>query len=126
MKGFWGRKIGMTQLFGADRTVIPVTALNLSDWKVIRQKTSERDGYNAVIVGLVRESYRDKEASDAWLKEPRKYFKIIREIPVAEGVSFTLGDTTAVEELFSELTKELHAKQEIKQPSLDKSQVKES
>jgi len=102
MKGFWGKKIGMTQLFGANRVVVPVTALDLSDWKVIRQKTAERDGYNAVVVGLVRDAYKDEAASEAWLKEPKKYFKMIREIPVDEEVSVTVGDTTPLEELFAE------------------------
>ena len=92
----------MTQLFGANRVVVPVTALDLSDWKVIRQKTAERDGYNAVVVGLVRDAYKDEAASEAWLKEPKKYFKMIREIPVDEEVSVTVGDTTPLEELFAE------------------------
>ena len=107
MKGFWGKKIGMTQLFGADRKVIPVTALDLSDWKVIRYKTHARDGYDAVVVGFVRNAYKGKEVSEEWFKKPKKYFQIIREIPVEarvedEEVSFKPGDTANIEELFTQ------------------------
>ncbi len=50
-KGIWGKKIGMTQVFENDK-VVPVTAIDVSNWVVTNIKTKERDGYNAIQVGL--------------------------------------------------------------------------
>ena len=65
MKGIIGKKIGMTQLFRADGTLVPVTAINVGHWRVVGLKTVERDGYAALCVGLPiarlenREFYRE-------------------------------------------------------------------
>ena len=53
---FWGKKIGMTQLFVGDK-VVPVTAIDVSSWIVTQVKTKERDGYEAVQIGLPRDRY---------------------------------------------------------------------
>ena len=55
INGFWGRKIGMTQVFTADNKVVPVTAVDASGWIVSQIKTQEKDGYNAIQVAYVRE-----------------------------------------------------------------------
>ena len=52
VSGAWGRKIGMTQLFKEDK-VIPVTAIDVSDWVVTGIKTEEKDGYNAIQIGKI-------------------------------------------------------------------------
>ncbi len=43
-----GRKIGMTQVFGEDGSVIPVTVLEVGPCPVVAVRTPERDGYKAV------------------------------------------------------------------------------
>jgi large subunit ribosomal protein L3 len=48
MSGLIGRKIGMTQVFKEDGTVIPVTVLALGPCPVVRAKTVATDGYDAV------------------------------------------------------------------------------
>jgi large subunit ribosomal protein L3 len=48
MPGLIGRKIGMTQVFQEDGTVVPVTVLALGPGPVVRAKTVARDGYDAV------------------------------------------------------------------------------
>jgi large subunit ribosomal protein L3 len=53
IQGFWGRKIGMTQVFSADNKVVPVTAVDASGWYVSQIKTMANDGYNAVQVALI-------------------------------------------------------------------------
>lgn len=47
-----GKKVGMTQIFLADGTCIPVTVIEAGPCKVIQKKTVESDGYNAVKVGF--------------------------------------------------------------------------
>jgi large subunit ribosomal protein L3 len=49
--GLIGRKVGMTQIFQADGTMIPVTAVSIEPNTVTRLRTVERDGYTAVQLG---------------------------------------------------------------------------
>ena len=57
MKTLLGKKIGMTQIFAEDGTVIPVTVVEAGPETVLQVKTVETDGYNAVQVG-----YEDQKA----------------------------------------------------------------
>lgn len=54
-KGLLGRKIGMTQIFGEDGKVIPVTVIEAGPCPVLSVRTVDRDGYSAVQLG-----FRDK------------------------------------------------------------------
>src|SRR5215469_6414337 len=47
-----GRKVGMTQVFGPNGTVIPVTVIEVGPCVVTQVKTVERDGYEAVQIGF--------------------------------------------------------------------------
>ena len=49
--GLIGRKIGMTQVFNDDGTMIPVSVLEITPNTVTRVRTPERDGYTAVQLG---------------------------------------------------------------------------
>lgn len=51
MIGLIGKKIGMTQVFDDDGTVVPVTVIQVEPNVVVGQRTAERDGYDAVVVG---------------------------------------------------------------------------
>ena len=62
--GILGRKIGMTQLFGDDGAVVPVTVVQAGPCLVVQKKTSDRDGYEAVQIGLV-DSRPDRRANRA-------------------------------------------------------------
>jgi large subunit ribosomal protein L3 len=55
MDGILGRKVGMTQIFVADGTVIPVTVIKAGPCLVVQRKTTDNDGYEAVQIGLVEE-----------------------------------------------------------------------
>lgn len=48
MAAIIGKKVGMTQLFQEDGTVIPVTVIEAGPCKVTAVRESERDGYAAV------------------------------------------------------------------------------
>lgn len=50
--GLIARKLGMSRLFGDDGTHVPVTVLEVGDCQVVAQKVQERDGYNALQLGL--------------------------------------------------------------------------
>ncbi|HTK11113.1 MAG TPA: 50S ribosomal protein L3 [Ktedonobacteraceae bacterium] len=47
-----GRKVGMTQVFGPDGSVIPVTVIEAGPCTVTQIKTVARDGYEAVQIGF--------------------------------------------------------------------------
>jgi len=52
MKAILGTKIGMTQLFGPDGKAIPVTLIYAEPNVVTQVKSTEKDGYRAVQVGV--------------------------------------------------------------------------
>jgi large subunit ribosomal protein L3 len=43
-----GKKVGMTQIFGEDGTVVPVTVIEAGPCKVTAVRKADRDGYDAV------------------------------------------------------------------------------
>lgn len=52
MKGILGRKIGMTQVFTEDGTVIPVTVIEAGPCIVLQKKEIATDGYEAIQLGF--------------------------------------------------------------------------
>jgi large subunit ribosomal protein L3 len=53
VKGILGIKLGMTQVFSDDGTAVPCTVLQAGPCVVVQRKTKEKDGYDAVQLGLV-------------------------------------------------------------------------
>ena len=53
VNGILGIKLGMTQVFVADGTAVPCTVLQAGPCVVVQRRTSEKDGYEAVQLGLV-------------------------------------------------------------------------
>jgi large subunit ribosomal protein L3 len=51
--GLIGIKIGMTQVFDEQGTVVPVTAIKAGPCVVVQRKAKDTDGYEAVQLGLV-------------------------------------------------------------------------
>jgi len=52
-KGILGRKVGMTQVFQPDGSIVPVTVIEAGPCKVLQVKTVDRDGYDAVQLGFL-------------------------------------------------------------------------
>jgi large subunit ribosomal protein L3 len=52
-KAILAKKVGMTQIFAEDGTLIPVTVLEAGPCVVTQVKTVENDGYEAVQVGFI-------------------------------------------------------------------------
>lgn len=83
MKAIVGTKIGMTQVFTEDGSLVPVTVVQAGPCKVIQKKTVDTDGYDAVQVGfkVVKENRLNKPALGQFKKidaEPMKYLKEFR------------------------------------------------
>jgi len=52
-RGILGRKVGMTQIFDADGTVVPVTVIEAGPCTVLSTRTKDRDGYEAIQLGFL-------------------------------------------------------------------------
>lgn len=52
INGLLGIKLGMTQIFATDGTVLPVTLVEAGPCRVVTKKSIERDGYEAVQVSF--------------------------------------------------------------------------
>ena len=82
MKGILGRKLGMTQVFTAEGTLIPVTVVECEPNVVMQKKTVETDGYDAIQLGL--EDVKESRATKAEVVHAKKAGtapkKFVREI----------------------------------------------
>ncbi|MHB8572475.1 MAG: 50S ribosomal protein L3 [Candidatus Dormibacteria bacterium] len=52
MKALIARKVGMTQVFGQDGTVVPVTVLEAGPCTITAVRTPQKEGYSAVQLGF--------------------------------------------------------------------------
>lgn len=94
MKGILGRKAGMTQVFTADGTLIPVTVVVVSPNVVMQKKTMEKDGYEAVKVGFedVPEKKANKPMKGIAAKANTAPKKYLHEFKDAEMQKLNVGD----------------------------------
>ena len=56
--GIIGKKIGMTQIFLEDGSIVPATVVEAGPCKVVQKKTKEKDGYNALQLGFLTKDPR--------------------------------------------------------------------
>ena len=99
LQGLLGTKVGMAQVFTEDRLAVPVTVVNIGGWFITQIKTKENDGYSALQVGLVRNRYRGKEFSAAWLKTKKTIFRYLQEIAIdeADEGKYVVGKSVALD-----------------------------
>lgn len=93
-KAILATKVGMTQIFNEDGTLIPVTVLQAGPCVVTQVKTVENDGYSAVQVGFAdkKEKLVKKPQKGAFEKagvDPKKY---IREFRFENADSYSVKD----------------------------------
>src|SRR5207253_830733 len=53
IEGIIGKKVGMTQVFAEDGSIVPVTVVQAGPCFIVQKKTADKDGYDAVQLGLV-------------------------------------------------------------------------
>jgi large subunit ribosomal protein L3 len=58
--GLLGRKVGMTQVFDGRGKAVPVTVIQAGPCPVVQRKTTARDGYEAIQIGFVSESKKQR------------------------------------------------------------------
>lgn len=94
MKSIIGRKLGMTQIFAEDGSVVPVTVLQAGPCTVTQIKTLERDGYTALQIGFgTRKSKHVNRPQKGHLDKAGKgYFAVLREVRTDEVAEFEVGE----------------------------------
>src|SRR5688572_10723032 len=87
LTGILGRKIGMTQVFGADGVVSPATVIKAGPCVVVQAKTAAIDGYESVQIGLVEERAArvNKPTAGTFKKANLPPTRVRREVKVAKG-----------------------------------------
>ncbi|MBU5425651.1 50S ribosomal protein L3 [Tissierella pigra] len=93
MKNMIGKKIGMTQIFKEDGSIVPVTVIEAGPLVVVQKKTVENDGYNAIQVGFqnIKEQRMNKPAKGHFDKGNLEYKKYLREFRVENPDEFEIG-----------------------------------
>lgn len=96
-KAIIGKKIGMTQVFTPEGTVIPVTVVEAGPCQVVQKKTVEKDGYAAIQLG-----YEDKKAK--LVTKPMKghfdkagvaFKKVLKEFRLDDVEALNVADTVS-------------------------------
>ncbi len=102
--GLIGIKVGMTQLFEEDGTVVPVTVIKTGPCVVVQKKVKEKDGYDAVQLGLVefiRPSRVNKPRAGHFKKAGVPPVRVLREFGFAQGEEpVNVGDQILVGQVF--------------------------
>jgi large subunit ribosomal protein L3 len=85
--GIIGRKVGMTQVFEADGSAVPVTVIKAGPCVVVQAKNAQTDGYEAVQLGLVDETAPkvNKPTAGHFKKANVPATRVRREVRVAPG-----------------------------------------
>lgn len=93
MKQIVGRKIGMTQVFAVDGTSYAVTVVEVLPNVVTQVKTLEKDGYQALQVGIedVKESKLNKPERGIFTKAGVSPKEHLFEIKGDEMLNYTVG-----------------------------------
>ena len=94
-KAILGTKLGMTQVFAADGTMIPVTVIEAGPCTVVQKKTAEHDGYDAVQVsfGAIREKLVNKPSKGHFAKAGATPTRYLRELRLCDAAAYEVGQT---------------------------------
>ena len=93
--GLIGRKVGMTQIFDPDGTVLPVTVLAAGPCVIVQLRTKERDGYESAQVGFVEGTGRrgvNKPVAGHFEKAKVPPTRLLREFRIS-GEGAKVGET---------------------------------
>lgn len=102
MNGLIGKKIGTTQLFAADGTVVPVTVIQTGPCVVVQKKEALRDGYDAVQLGFgAKKPQRLSKALQGHMRRAGKgAFQVLREFRSEDVSKFEVGQEIKVADVF--------------------------
>lgn len=93
-----GKKVGMTQIYNEQELMIPVTVIEVGPCPVVRVKTTEKDGYNAVQIGFgnAKEKHLSKAAIGHLKANGSKPLRKLMEIRCTNSPEVKAGDVLTV------------------------------
>lgn len=97
--GLIGKKVGMTQVFQDNGTMVAVSVVAIAPNTVTRLRTHERDGYSAVALGTNETKKLNKP--DAGQLKDLPHVATIREFRVDSLADFEVGQTVGLSDLFA-------------------------
>ena len=98
-KGIIGKKLGMTQIFAEDGSVIPVTVIEAGPCFVTQKKTAESDGYEAVQLAFedIREKLVNKPIAGHFKKAGVAAKRHLKEFRLDDISGLNVGDVVAAD-----------------------------
>ena len=98
-KGIIGKKLGMTQIFLEDGSVVPVTVIEAGPCTVAQKKTVENDGYDAVQLafGDVKEKHMTKAEIGHFKKAGVEVKKHLKEFRLENASEMNVGDVVSAD-----------------------------
>ena len=93
MKGLIAKKVGMTQVFDEDGSLVPVTVIRVDPNVVVAKKTKETFGYDAVVLGLDEKKKPTKAYAGQFPEKisPKKNLKEFRDFENDVAVGDEVG-----------------------------------
>lgn len=93
-KGIIGKKLGMTQLFDEDGSIVPITLIEAGPCVVVQQKTQDNDGYVSVQLGFGDMSERrvNKPQKGHFAKGDVAPKRHLKEFKLAGAADMNVGD----------------------------------
>jgi large subunit ribosomal protein L3 len=102
--GLLGKKLGMTQVFGADGERIPVTVVSAGPCVVVGKRTADKDKYTAIQLGYGERKATavSKPEAAAFAKANIKAPEVLREIrlPEADAAKYEVGQVIKAGDVF--------------------------
>jgi large subunit ribosomal protein L3 len=102
MTGLIGKKIGMTQLFMENGTIVPVTVIQAGPCVVVQKRETAKDGYHAVQLGFgQRKMQRVRKSEQGHMAKAGKgAFRVLREFRSQAEVQCEVGQEFKVTDVF--------------------------
>ena len=97
-KAILGTKVGMTQMFREDGTMIPVTVIQAGPCPVVQKKTKEHDGYEALQIAFkpVREKLVTKPMLGHFKKAGVAAHRYTKEFKLDDTATYEVGQVINV------------------------------
>ena len=97
--GIIGRKVGMTQLFDENGSVIPVTVIKAGPCSVVQKKTVEKDGYSSLQLGFEQKDAKklSKPMQGHFSKAGLEGARILKEFRLDDAEKYNVGDVIKVD-----------------------------
>ncbi|MBC8318585.1 MAG: 50S ribosomal protein L3 [Desulfobulbaceae bacterium] len=100
--GILGKKVGMTRVYSAEGTALPVTVVEAGPCIVLQTKSVAKEGYNAIQVGFgsKKESRMTKPAIGHCAAGGKGGFYHIKEFRVNDSSQYEIGQEINISDIF--------------------------